>query len=101
MLPAGTTTAEAKSGYALTLDGEVRMLEAIARLSTLQPIELSATFMGAHEIPAEYRDRQAEYVRHVVEDMIPDVARRGLAEWRDVFCERARFTPAEAATILR
>ena len=62
MLRAGTTTAEAKSGYALTLDGEVRMLEAIARLSALQPIELSATFMGAHEIPVEYRGRQAEYV---------------------------------------
>jgi imidazolonepropionase len=100
MLRTGTTTAEAKSGYGLTLESEIRMLEAIVRLSVSQPIELSPTFMGAHGVPVGYPGGQEAYVRHLCEDMIPEVSRRGLAEWCDVFCERGVFTPDESAAIL-
>jgi imidazolonepropionase len=100
MLRAGTTTAEAKSGYGLTLASELTMLEAIRRLDQEQPIDLVPTFMGAHEIPVEYRDRRSEYVALVINDMIPAVAREGLAEWCDVFCEQGVFTPEESAEIL-
>lgn len=100
MLAFGTTTAEAKSGYGLELETELRMLRAIRTLAAGQPIELTATFMGAHEVPVEYRGRRAEYVRHVIDDMIPAVAREGLAEWCDVFCETGVFTPDESQAIL-
>jgi imidazolonepropionase len=101
MLASGTTTAEVKSGYGLTFEAELRMLRAIRTLGGRQPIELVATFMGAHEIPLEYRDARAEYVRQITDEMIPAVARERLAEWCDVFCERGVFTPDETITILR
>jgi imidazolonepropionase len=100
MLAQGTTTAEVKSGYGLTLDAELTMLRAIRRLATEQPVGLVATFMGAHEYPVEYRDRRAEYDDLVVNTMIPAVAREGLAEWCDVFCEQGVFTPQTSKRIL-
>lgn len=100
MLAFGTTTAEAKSGYGLDLETELRILRAIRTLAAAQPVELTATFMGAHEVPVEYRGRRANYVRHVIDDMIPAVAREGLAEWCDVFCETGVFTPEESQAIL-
>jgi imidazolonepropionase len=100
MLRNGTTTCEVKSGYGLTVDAELKMLRVVERLGAEQPIELSPTFLGAHEIPAEYRaDRQA-YVRQVIDEMIPAVVREGLAEWCDVFCETGVFTPDESRAIL-
>src|SRR5690242_16343082 len=69
MLAAGTTTAETKSGYGLDIESELRMLRVIAALQASQPIELAATFMGAHEVPPEYRGRQGEYVDLVVNEM--------------------------------
>ena len=101
MLAAGTTTAEVKSGYGLTLEAELRALRAIRTLAAEQAVELSATFMGAHEVPVEYRGRRADYVRTIIEEMIPAVAREGLAEWCDVFCEDGVFTPEESAAILQ
>lgn len=98
MLAAGTTTAEAKSGYGLDTETELRMLRVIRQLDEAQPVELVPTFMGAHEVPKEYRGRQAEYVRLVIEEMIPKAA--GLAEWCDVFCEGGVFTPEESIAIL-
>jgi imidazolonepropionase len=98
MLAAGTTTAEAKSGYGLDVASELRMLTAIAALDREQPIELVATFMGAHEVPPEYRGRQAEFVELVIDEMIPAAA--GQAEWCDVFCDRGFFTAAESRAIL-
>jgi imidazolonepropionase len=98
MLASGTTTAEAKSGYGLEIDAEVRMLRVIAALNGTQPIELAATFMGAHEVPPEFRGRQQDYVAFVIDRMIP--ASAGLAEWCDVFCDRGFFTPEESAAIL-
>ena len=98
MLAAGTTTAEAKSGYGLDTETELRMLRATAVLGRTQPIELVSTFMGAHEVPPEYRGRQAEFVEMIVDEMLPLAA--PLAEWCDVFCDRGFFTPAEATAIL-
>jgi imidazolonepropionase len=100
MLACGTTTAEVKSGYGLDTESELRMLRAIRALGAQQPIELSPTFMGAHEIPVEYRTRRADYIRLVTDEMLPAVAREGLAEWCDVFCEHGVFTPEETRTIL-
>jgi imidazolonepropionase len=98
MLREGTTTAEAKSGYGLDVETEVRMLKAVARLNALQPIELVATFIGAHEVPPDFRGRQSAYVQHVIDDMIPAAAPH--AAWCDVFCDKGFFTPEESQAIL-
>lgn len=99
MLKAGTTTAESKSGYGLDVDTEIRMLRVSRGLSATQPVELSTTFMGAHEVPPEFRGRQSDYVRHVIDDMLPAAAE--YAEWCDVFCDRGFFTPEESTAILQ
>jgi imidazolonepropionase len=100
MLRCGTTTCEAKSGYALTTGGELKMLRTIRTLAATHPIEISPTFMGAHEVPIEYRDRRRDYVDLVVHEMIPAVARERSAESCDVFCETGVFTPEESREIL-
>jgi imidazolonepropionase len=100
MLTCGTTTCEIKSGYGLELESELRMLRAIRRLGERHPIDIVPTFMGAHEIPHEYRGRRKEYVDLVVERMIPAVAGEALARWCDVFCETGVFTPEESRAIL-
>ncbi len=101
MLACGTTTAEAKSGYGLTTDAEVRQLRVIRRLDAEHPIDLVPTFMGAHEVPPEYRSRRSDYVQLVIREMIPRVEAERLAEWCDVFCETGVFTAEESAAILR
>ena len=101
MLRCGTTTCEAKSGYALTVDGELKMLRALRQIAASHAIEIAPTFMGAHEVPIEYRDRRRDYVDLVVGEMIPAVARERLAEWCDVFCETGVFTPEESCAILQ
>src|SRR5262245_25780566 len=101
MLACGTTTAEIKSGYGLDVESELKMLRAIRRLSGDQPIDLVPTFMGAHEVPIDHRSRREDYVRLVIDRMIPSVAGDGLAEWCDVFCETGVFTPDESTRILQ
>jgi imidazolonepropionase len=100
MLACGTTTCEIKSGYGLDLETELKMLRAIARLAGAHAVDVVATFMGAHEVPVEHRQRRDEYVRIVIEDMIPAVAAERLADWCDVFCETGVFTPGESRRIL-
>jgi imidazolonepropionase len=100
MLACGTTTCEVKSGYGLDLESEVRMLRAARRLAREHPLDLAVTFMGAHEIPPEYRSRRGDYVDLVIREMIPAVAADGLADWCDVFCETGVFTPEESRRIL-
>jgi imidazolonepropionase len=100
MLACGTTTAEVKSGYGLDLESELKMLRAVRRLQSRQPIELVATFLGAHEIPREFRTDRNAYLALVIDRMIPAVAADGLAEWCDVFCETGVFTPAESRRVL-
>jgi imidazolonepropionase len=101
MLACGTTTAEIKSGYGLDVETELKMLRAIRTLAASQPMDLIPTFMGAHEIPVDYRDRREDYVRLVIDEMIPAVAAENLAEWCDVFCETGVFTPGESTRILQ
>ena len=100
MLQCGTTTAEAKSGYGLETATELKMLRAIRRLGEEQPIDLAATFLGAHDIPREYRDRRVAYIDLVTREMIPAVVADRLAEWCDVFCEAGVYTPEESRVIL-
>ena len=100
MLRCGTTTCEVKSGYALTTDGELKLLRTLRALAASHPIEISPTFMGAHELPAEYRGCRRAYIDLILEDMIPAVAREQLAEWCDVFCETGVFTREESREIL-
>ena len=100
MLACGTTTCEAKSGYGLDTESELKQLRAIRALDAAHPIDISPTFLGAHEVPPEYRSRRAEYVSLVMEQMIPSVAAAGLAEWCDVFCDQGVFTAEESVAIL-
>lgn len=100
MLAFGTTTVEAKSGYGLGLPAERKMLRAIRTVAAGQPIDITATFMGAHEVPVEFRHDRPAYVREVIDVMIPAIAEEQLAEWCDVFCEQGVFTPDESRDIL-
>ncbi len=103
MLACGTTTLEAKSGYALTTEGELRLLELTARLDAEVPLEIVPTFMGAHAVPTEYGDREdavAAYLAHVVEEQLPAVARQGIARFCDVFCEAGVFDADSSRRLL-
>jgi imidazolonepropionase len=99
-LRTGTTTVEAKSGYGLSVEDELKMLRAVARLNEGGALRYVPTFLGAHEVPDEYRARRAEYVELVIEEMLPRVANEGLAQFCDVFCEERVFTTEESRRIL-
>ena len=100
LLAHGSTTIEVKSGYGLDATTELKQLRAIRETATTERATLVPTFLGAHEVPPEFRDRRADYVRLVCEDMIPAVARQHLATACDVFCEPGVFDVAETRTIL-
>lgn len=100
MLSMGTTTIEAKSGYGLDTENELKMLQSLENLRSKLPINFISTFMGAHAIPPEYEDRTDEYVDLVVNEMIPIVADKGLAEYCDVFCEEGVFDIEQSRRIL-
>ena len=100
MLRCGTTTCEVKSGYGLATDAELKTLRVVRALAADHDIDIAPTFMGAHEIPVEYRDRRRAYIDLLVGEMIPAVAREHLAEWCDVFCEGGVFSPEESREIL-
>jgi imidazolonepropionase len=100
MLEHGTTTVEAKSGYGLTTKDELKMLEAIKRLNQMHSVDLVPTFLGAHAIPPEFSNNPQGYVSLVVDEMIPKVAEKGLAEFCDVFCERGVFNLEQTRRLL-
>jgi imidazolonepropionase len=100
MLLHGTTTAEAKSGYGLTLPDELKQLEALAAGAKGHPVEVVPTLLGAHVVPPEFAHARAGYVRLVAAEMVPAAASAGLAEFCDVFVEEGAFTAAEARVIL-
>jgi imidazolonepropionase len=100
MLRSGTTTCEVKSGYGLTTESELKLLRVVAQLADEHPMELSPTFLGAHDVPAEFHGRRSAYVDLIRGDMLPAVAASGLAEWCDVFCESGAFSPEDARAIL-
>lgn len=99
LLAHGITTIEAKSGYGLSTESEIKQLEIIDDLNKNHPIDLIATFLGAHEVPDEYRSNRGKYVETVIHDMIPQITDRGLAEFSDVFCEEHVFTIDESRQI--
>ena len=99
-LRGGTTTVEAKSGYGLSLEDELKILRAIKRLNDETPLRYIPTFLGAHSIPPEYRSRRDEYVSLIIDEMLPQVAQQKLAEYCDVFCEEKVFTTDESWKIL-
>jgi imidazolonepropionase len=96
----GTTTIEVKSGYGLCLKDEIKILEVIKKLNRIHPLDLVPTFLGAHEIPDEYRERREEYIDLLINQMIPEVAKRKLACFCDVFCEKSVFTIDESRKIM-
>jgi imidazolonepropionase len=96
----GTTTIEAKSGYGLNPASETKILEVIRDLRAEQPIEIVPTFLGAHFVPAEYRKRPEAYVELVIQEMIPQAAEAGLAEFCDVYCDRGAFSVSQSRRIL-
>ena len=100
MLACGTTTCEIKSGYGLDVESELKLLRAARTLGADQPVAVVSTFLGAHEVPPEYKGRRDQYVDLVADEMIPAVAAAGTAEWCDVFCEAGVFTPDESRRIL-
>lgn len=100
MMSLGTTTVEAKSGYGLATDHELKALRVIQNLNDRHAMDIVATFMGAHLVPAEYKNDREKYVRLVCEEMIPAVAQQGIAKFNDVFCEADTFTAEEARRIL-
>ncbi|MBI2342817.1 MAG: imidazolonepropionase [Deltaproteobacteria bacterium] len=99
-LRSGTTTIEIKSGYGLTVDDERKILRVVRRLDQTHPIHTVGTFLGAHTVPIEFRDRRGRYVALICDEMIPQVAREGLAQFCDIFVEEGAFTPEEARRIL-
>ncbi len=101
MMSHGTTTVEVKSGYGLTTDSEIKQLKAIQILNEEHPLDLIPTFLGAHAIPPEYKDRPDKYVELIISDMIPKIAKESLAEFCDVFCEKGIFTIKQTRKILK
>lgn len=101
MMALGVTTCEAKSGYGLDLDTEVKMLEVIRRLDETHPMDLVATFMGAHAVPPEYEGRGDEYIELLCREMIPYVKEHGLAQFCDVFCEDSVFSAEQSEKYLQ
>ena len=96
----GSTTIEVKSGYGLDLESEMKQLRVARRLAETERLSLVPTFLGAHEVPPEFRSQRESYIRLVVEDMLPAVAREGLATACDVFCEPGVFSVTEARSVL-
>jgi imidazolonepropionase len=101
MMSYGTTTIEAKSGYGLTTDSEIKQLEAIQILNDDHPIDIIPTFLGAHAIPPEFEKKSDKYVELIISDMIPRIAKDGLAEFCDVFCEKGIFSIKQTRKILK
>ncbi len=96
----GTGLVEIKSGYGLTIEDELKILRVIRRIKDTAPLDVRATFLGAHAVGRAYRGRQSEYVEHVCNEMIPAVAKEGLADFVDVFCDKGFFTVEETAKII-
>src|SRR6187399_2354292 len=97
----GTGAIEIKSGYGLSVEGELKMLRVIKRLKDVSPIPVKATFLGAHTYPIEYRDDHKGYIDLIINEMLPVIAKEKLADYIDVFCENGFFSPEETETICK
>ncbi len=101
MLLHGTTTAEAKSGYGLNLADEIKQLEAVRAAGRVHPVELVATFMGAHDVPPEYLSKKEDYIDLLVHEIMPEIRRRNLARFFDIFCEEGVYSLAETERLVQ
>jgi imidazolonepropionase len=99
LLAEGVTTVEIKSGYGLTLDAEAKMLRVARRIGQLLPVRVATTFLGAHALPPEFAGRADDYIDALCEQMLPQLAREGLADAVDAFCERIGFSHAQTARV--
>lgn len=97
----GTGAIEIKSGYGLTKDAELKMLRVIKKLNKNFEIPIKATFLGAHALPTEYKNRNADYISYVIEEILPEVANQNLAEYIDIFCEKGYFTVKDTDRLLK
>jgi imidazolonepropionase len=97
----GTGAVEIKSGYSLTIEGELKMLRVIKKLAENYPIEIKATFLGAHAFPVHYKDNKAGYIDEIVTKMLPEIAQNKLADYVDVFCETGYFSVEETEQIMQ
>lgn len=96
----GTGAVEIKSGYGLTVEGELKMLRVIKKLAENHPITIKATFLGAHAFPIEYKENHSGYIDLIINEMLPKIAAENLAEYIDVFCEAGYFSVAETVRIM-
>jgi len=101
IIQTGTGALEIKSGYGLSLEGELKMLRVIKRLKECMPITIKATFLGAHAFPAEYKENKRGYIDLIINEMLPAIHKEGLADYIDVFCERNYFSVLEMEEILK
>jgi imidazolonepropionase len=97
----GTGAVEIKSGYGLSLEGELKMLRVIKRLKERSPLTIKATFLGAHAVPTKYKQNRQEYIDLLINDILPIIEKEKLADYCDVFCDRGFFTPDETDSILQ
>ena len=97
----GTGAIEIKSGYGLSVEGELKMLRVIKRLKEKSPIPVKANFLGAHSYPSEYKDNHQGYIDLIVNEMLPQIAKEGLADYIDAFCEKVAFSVAETEQIIK
>jgi len=97
----GTGAIEIKSGYGLSVEGELKMLRVIKRLKEKSPIPIKANFLGAHSYPAAYKDNHRGYIDLIVNEMLPQIAKEGLADYIDAFCEKVAFSVAETEEIIK
>lgn len=100
LMAQGVTTAEIKSGYGLDEETELKQLRVIRRLNEEHPVDMVATYLGAHAIPEEYADRSGEYIDFIISDMLPEIKRQSLAEFCDVFIETGVFGVEESRKLL-
>ncbi|MBL4706020.1 MAG: imidazolonepropionase, partial [Flavobacteriales bacterium] len=96
----GTGAIEIKSGYGLSIAAELKMLRVIKRLKASSPVTIKANFLGAHAIPAEFKENRTAYIDQIINEMLPVIEKEGLAEFIDVFCELNYYTPEETDRIL-
>jgi imidazolonepropionase len=101
MLTHGTTTAEAKSGYGLNKKDELKQLRVLKKANADHPVDIVSTFMGAHEVPKEYKERKAEYIDLLMQEILPEVRNQNLAEFFDVFCEEGVYSVEETRELIR
>ena len=96
----GTGVIEIKSGYGLSYESELKILRVIQKLKAISPLKIKATFLGAHALPPEFKNNRQGYISLIINDLIPEIADKGLAEYIDVFCEKVAFSAAETEQIM-